>query len=146
MTHGVDAPRTSFTKENLALVENMVLEDRRMTLTEIASALCIGLGKVHEIIHVGIGMSKVSVRWVPRLLGPEQKRTRVEHCEILLSLVEEYGDQFWARIITTDESWIPYYDPETKEQSKEWRRPRDGLLVKARSSSWEDNDYSFLGL
>ncbi|GJQ82586.1 hypothetical protein Trydic_g19611 [Trypoxylus dichotomus] len=30
------------------------------------------------------------------------------------------------RIITTDEAWIPYFNPETKSQSKEWRKPEEG--------------------
>lgn len=34
--------------------------------------------------------------------------------------MEEEGDAWWKNIITADESWIYYYDPETKQQSSEW--------------------------
>jgi len=125
-------PRDVITEENVAAVETLLMEDRRITIREIASSIGCSEGAVHSILHDSLGVSKVSARWVPRLLGPEKKRDRKEHCLLLLDLLAQYGDQFWRRIITTDETWIPYYNPETKEQSKEWRKRSDGPPIKAR--------------
>jgi hypothetical protein len=32
------------------------------------------------------------------------------------------GDDFLGRIITTDKTWLWFYDPETKSQSAVWKR------------------------
>jgi len=28
---------------------------------------------------------------------------------------------YWARLVTMDETWLNHYDPETKQQSMQWR-------------------------
>ena len=46
-------------------VERLVLNNRRIKVAELASECCISNGSVYTIIHEHLGMSKVSVRWVP---------------------------------------------------------------------------------
>lgn len=76
-------------------------------------------------------MSKVSAWRVPKLLQENQKHCRIQMCQELLALSSRYGNKFWSRIVTTDETWIPYFNSETKEQSMEWRRPENGPTIKA---------------
>jgi histone-lysine N-methyltransferase SETMAR len=132
--HRTGRPSTSVNEENVAAVEELVMEDRRVTVREIARALCISFDSVHSILHNHLGMSKVSARWVPRLLGPDQKLNRTVTCGQLVDLAKRYGENFWLRIITVDETWVPYFNPETKSQSMEWRRPDEGPPIKARSN------------
>lgn len=126
-------PSSSVTETNIASVENLLMEDRRITIREISAKLGVGVRQVHEILHNHLGVNKVSARWVPRLLVPEQKLNRVETCRHLQELLAVYGDSFWHRLITTDETWVPFFNPETKNQSKEWRKPVEGPPVKARA-------------
>ena len=77
-------------------------------------------------------MSKVSARWVPRLLSDEQKATRVECSTEFLNRYKMKGDQFFDNIITKDECWIWEYDPETKAESSVWKTPRTPPPKKAR--------------
>jgi hypothetical protein len=58
---------------------------------------------------------------------------------------------FLSKVITGDESWIYGYDPETKQQSSQWKRPNSPRLKKARqvkskvksfSSFWRQADCS----
>ena len=68
-----------------------------------------------------LGFPKVSARWVPRLLTPEQKSTR---CTLSMGnheLFEANEDNFLARFITMDKTWVHHYQPKTKEQSKQWK-------------------------
>jgi len=37
-----------------------------------------------------------------------------------LEMLEEEGDRLSNRIITTDETWIHQYDPESKQASMQW--------------------------
>jgi len=126
-------PSTSVNERNITAVEDLLKEDRRMTIRQISVRLGIGTRQVHDILHDCLGVSKVSARWVPRLLGPEQKLNRSDTCRQLQELLARYGVEFWQRIITTDETWIPYFNPETKSQSKEWRKPEEGPPLKARA-------------
>ena len=49
-------------------VKDMINRDRRTTVREIADKLDISVSTVHGILTEELGMSKVSPRWVPRLL------------------------------------------------------------------------------
>ena len=48
-------------------------------------------------------MSKVSARWVPRLLTPDQKRKRFDMSEANLAMFEADPDGFIERFLTQDE-------------------------------------------
>jgi len=39
-----------------------------------------------------------------------------------------------SRVITGDESWVYGYDPETKQQSSQWKSPGSPVVKKARQS------------
>ena len=41
----------------------------------------------------------------------------------LLQRYRQDPQDFLARIVTQDETWAHHFDPETKQSSKEWRRP-----------------------
>ena len=57
-------------------------------------------------------MTKVYSTWVPHLLKPLQRHERVEASKELLARYEEEGNDLLSRIITVDESWFYYYQPE----------------------------------
>jgi len=127
-------PSTAVTEESVAAVEKIVMEDRHVTIREIALTMDISTSTAHEILHNRLQLNKISARWVPRLLGPELKHNRVEACRELLEISDQCGEDFWQRILTVDETWLPYFNPETKVQSKEWRRRGEGPPIKARTS------------
>ncbi|RZB41555.1 HTH Tnp Tc3 2 domain containing protein, partial [Asbolus verrucosus] len=97
-------------------IEDLVLEERRIKISFIASELKISVGSVWNILHNVLGMNKVSARWVPRLLTPEQKLKRHEICQQNLLALEEDPDLF-SRIVTGDETWVHHWEPETKMES-----------------------------
>ena len=61
-------PVTATTQENIDRVYHMVMDDRRLTVNQIANAVGISRERVENILHNELGMSKVSASWVPRLL------------------------------------------------------------------------------
>ncbi|GBM72402.1 hypothetical protein AVEN_175576-1 [Araneus ventricosus] len=101
-------------------IRNMVLSGRRVKEREIVEATGISQGTVSSILHEKLGVQKISARWVPRLLSMENKRNRVINSEAGLESFRHNLDEFLSRYITVDETWIHYYTPETKEQSKQW--------------------------
>jgi hypothetical protein len=53
-------------------------------------------------------------------LNADQKRARVEASRSISTLFEEDAD-FLSRVVTMVETWVHFYDPETKQQSMEWK-------------------------
>jgi histone-lysine N-methyltransferase SETMAR len=69
----------------IARVEQMVMEDRRLTVKQIAANAGISVGSVDTILHDDLKMRKVSARWVPRMLTDENKASRVAMCQPMFS-------------------------------------------------------------
>ena len=67
-------------------------------------------------------MPWVSARWVPRLLTPEEKMKRVEASRRFLMQARRVR-KFLDRVITTDETWLYYFELEGKRESRVWKTP-----------------------
>jgi len=52
----------------------------------------------------------------------EHKSTRLQLAQSLLSRYEQ-GVFFFYSIVTTDETWMHYFTPESKRSSVQWRHP-----------------------
>ena len=98
------------------------MRDRRRDLRSIASEVGISFGAVQRILTDILGMSKVSARWVPRMLIDDQKRSRLDISRYLLSRYEDHPGDFFDRVVTQDETWVHHFDPESKMQ-KLWLTP-----------------------
>ena len=77
---------------------------------------------------------KVAARRVPRLLKDTEKERRVAVSRAFLRRYQREGDGFLNRIITTDETWMWLYDPETEDQSAVWMKCGSVPPEKARFS------------
>ena len=64
-------------------------------------------------------MRKLTVRWVPKSLSDEQMATRASVCSALLKRCRS-KDDFLLCLVTVDETWVHYYEPENKAQSRQW--------------------------
>lgn len=114
-------PVNATAPEVVAKVEEIVLLDRRSKASQLAKECGISESSVLKILHEHLGMTKVSARWVPRMLTPCQKATRVLLSRENLDWFEKEGDLFLSRIVTGDETWIHHWDPETKQESMQWK-------------------------
>jgi hypothetical protein len=65
-----------------------------------------------------------------QFLTADQKQQTVSICEELHQIASDTS--FLSRVITGEESWIYGYDPETKEQSAQWKSPNSPILKRAR--------------
>ena len=81
-------PSTATTQENIGRIHQMVMNDRRLTICHLANVMSISRERVENILHNELSMSKVSARWVPRLLIPDQKLTRLVMSEANLARFE----------------------------------------------------------
>lgn len=104
---------------SIQTVKDVVDQDRRFTVRDICDITGKGRGTVHRILTEHLNMRKLSARWVPRLLTKDNMERRVKASRKFLARFRKEGDEFLDRIITTDETWLFLYDPETKEQSRQ---------------------------
>jgi len=54
---------------------------------------------------------KITAKWLPRFLTVDQKQQKEKE--------KKLKQDFWRRFLIVDESWIHYYIPESKQQSKQ---------------------------
>ena len=65
-------------------VRQIVMEDHRLTLSEIVKEMGISRGSVHFILIEDLCMRRLSVKFIPKLLTEQQKKLRVEIAQEML--------------------------------------------------------------
>ena len=64
-----------------------------------------------QFLHDRLGMRKLTARWVPKSLSDEQMVSRALVCSALLTRFRS-KDDFLLRLVTIDEIWFQYYEPD----------------------------------
>ena len=132
--HPLDATDEEMCKK----VWGLVYSDRRIQVEEIAQALGISYGSVSTILHDRLGMRKLTARWVPKSLSDEQMATRASVCSTLLKRFRS-KDDFLLHLVTVDETWVHYYEPENKWESRQAKEVQDTTIC------WQGDGHSILG-
>ena len=110
------------TPEIIDQIHELIFEDRRISSKSIAEQLGISRQRVGSIIHEDLHMRKLCTKWVPKCLNADEKR---QCCQSSEQIWNFFGAiqmiSYRAQLVTMDETWLYHYDPETKQQSMEWR-------------------------
>jgi transposase len=127
-------PKSATTPEIIEQVHDMLLDDRRMKVLEIAETIGISKERVGYILHEELDMKTFCARWVPCLLTADQKRTRMKISEQCLERFNENKTDFcvdvllWMRLGFT----ITHQNPNSSQNSREnpvvQRQIRQGRL------------------
>jgi hypothetical protein len=81
-------------------------------------------------------MCHIAAKFIPQILTNDQKQRPINMCLELWEKANE-DSTFICRIITGDKSWIYGYDPETKQQSSQWKSLQSPRAQKAQKVwSW----------
>lgn len=103
-----------------AKIQNLINTDARYTVRELAKATGISLSKVHFILKKRLHARKISARWIPHLLSDDQKRARVTYAKEMLKLYPKFDKKRFANVVTGDETWVHFYEPQRKVRNKIW--------------------------
>ena len=140
-------PADVISQETTDRVERLVLNNRRLKVAELASECGISNGSVYTIIHEHLGLIKLSARWVPRNLNMQDRQQRVESNQELLEVYNANPEDFYTRLVTGDEIWLHHWDPDTKKESMQWKRPGSPLQeISYPTISQQGNGHGVLGL
>jgi histone-lysine N-methyltransferase SETMAR len=112
-------PVTQTTTENIEWVRSIIEADPHSTYDDIEAETLLSRGTIETIIHERLKMKKVTSRWVPHNLTPEQKQERVRICRANL---EKFHSGSWRLydIITGDETWIYFKQIGRKASNACW--------------------------
>jgi hypothetical protein len=86
-------------------------------------------------------MRYISVKCVPRLHSEDQKTHHVSVCKELKQQARD-NPNFISNFITGDETWVYGYDPETKQQSLQWKLPHSPYWPEAYQNSINSKAFS----
>ena len=96
--HRCGRPNKMITTEMVKKIHNMVLDDRRLKVRELAVMVGISKSAVHRILTENLDMEKLCVRWVPRLLTMEQKQRREDVSIECLAIFHNDTADFFASV------------------------------------------------
>lgn len=113
-------PPSAVIPDNVSAIRKMLMDDNRCTYQMIQKELNIGSAAIHKIIHEELHMKKVVSRWVPHNLTEHQKQERVRISKETLKLLNDGGHRIISKIVTGDETYIPFFDVPTRQESKVW--------------------------
>jgi hypothetical protein len=108
-------------------LQELIREDRHRTIQDLADEMGISYGTCQRILTAELGVHHVAAKFVPKILTADQKQQCVNICEYFRQIASNDAT-FLYRVITGDKSWIYGYDPETKQQSSQWKSPNSPRL------------------
>lgn len=115
-------PIEATTSKIVEKVEKLVLEDARLKKKQLTALVGVSETTILRILHEHLGMTKVSARWVPRMLTPHQRQQRIDACSSFLERCGEENTSILKRIVTGDETWVHHFEPESKQESMQWHK------------------------
>ena len=107
--------------------------DRRVSLETINAKVDVSVGTVHTIIREELKMRKICAKFVSRVLREDEKERRFHDSREMVELINS-DPAVLDSLVTCGESWIYYYEPETKRQSSRWKHAGSPRPKKARQS------------
>ena len=106
--------------ELIGQIKNLIDKDHRVSIEPKSAQFDVSVGTVQTIIREELKMWKICVKFVPRVLREDQKERR---CHDSRKMLEHFNSDpaVLEALVTCDDSWIYYCDPETKRQSSQWK-------------------------
>jgi hypothetical protein len=110
-------PTIATTAQNEETARELILQNRRVTVHDIAKQLNISIGSAYSLLHDNLQFHNMCARWVPMGLTDEHKHVRLDIFSCHLAHYHEEGGNFMQQIITGDVTWLHHYQLETKQKS-----------------------------
>ena len=121
------------TPELIGQIMNFMDKDHRLSIETISAQFDVSVGTVHTIICEELKMRKICTKFVPRVLREDQKERRCHDSREMVLLFNSDPAVLDA-LVTSDESWIYCYDPETKRKSSQWKHAGSPRSKKVRQN------------
>jgi histone-lysine N-methyltransferase SETMAR len=107
---------SSQTDEIVSLMDQKLRFDHWLTISALADEFPnLRRTTIYTIFIEKLGYHKLCARWVPKMLTGQHKEQRMSSGREILNRYRQDGDDLFSHIVTGDETWISYINPETKQ-------------------------------
>ena len=103
-------PVEASTDANVVRTQQLLEEDNRVTIDELAEIVDVSHGSMYTILKDKLGKSKKCAKWVPHFLTDEQKHLSIQICQANLHRHQE-DPNFLNHIVTGNKMWVYCWDP-----------------------------------
>lgn len=116
-------------------VEDLVAQDRRVSIASISALSGISPTSVHRILKLDLQLVKKCALFVPYVLDQAHMERRVRISNFMVRLTS-HNPRILRNVVTMDEAWIYIYDPDLKIHSREWLRKEEPRPQKYRRNQY----------
>lgn len=134
--HRSGRPITATNSQFVKLVEDLVKEDPFLSIRDLEELTPLSYGTIHEILHNHLKLKKISSRWVPHLLSPENKVRRVCFARAMLDKLQS-GQWRLDQILTGDESWFYHRKIKKRSECRAWKGEGESPEIIVRREQFE---------
>lgn len=129
-------PVSGTTEENIDWVRSLIEEDPHSTYDDLEVETELSRGTIYNIIHNHLKLKKVTSRWVPHKLTPQQKEERVRIC---VENLARFQNNSWrtCNIFTGDETWVYCRQIGRKASNAHWIAEGQSPKTIVRQSQYE---------
>lgn len=113
-------PSEIATNYNIQKALTQVRKDPKISCRMLSDVLKIDRKSTKILLRDHLGLEKIAGHWIPHALNLNQKKSRVEICRQLFDRWSHRWSEFKSRLITQDETWLLYEQPDTPNSSAEW--------------------------
>jgi hypothetical protein len=123
-------PTTATAAQNEERARELILQNKRVKVDEIAEQLNISIGSAYFVVYENLQFHKLCARWVPKELTNEHKRMHLDIFSHNLAHYHDEGDNFLQQFVTGNGTWVHNSQPETKWKSMQWKHPSSPIVKK----------------
>ena len=114
-------PPEAMTHAKINAARLSVARNPRISTRMLAEELGLAAATTKTLLEQHLGMIKMLARWVPHTLSASQKTLRVAHGQRILDSWGHRWSRLRSRLVTMDETLMPYNEALTRESAGEWR-------------------------
>ena len=114
-------PSTSRTPEVVAMIEDLIRDDPRASVRDLASWCEVSKTIVHRILTEDLKLRNVASVWIPHQLTDENKQSRINCAKHIRRLFFQEGlDSFCNKLAVQDETWVYLTGQASKRSNRCW--------------------------
>ena len=130
-------------QQRMELIKRTLKDFPFFSLKQIAQKTNIPKTTVHRILTQDLGYISKHLKWIPHILNPSQKVSRINASKQLLHILKEAAQNDYCNIITGDESWFYL----TTDHEMQWVAPGEKPATREKKMIGTKNSCSqFFGI
>jgi [histone H3]-lysine36 N-dimethyltransferase SETMAR len=116
----VGRPVSNETNDNISLIKKEIDDNPNLSVRKLSDILGIPETTIYNILIKSLNLRKIYLKWVPHFLTPNQKQDRLNFSINFINRFDKEGSNNLYNVITSDETWLYFYDPKDRQSSKAW--------------------------